>query len=150
MEKLNLDFTRLFIGLERTLAPPYESVYLGKEHTLFELCTLKVREFYRRFDIHFSPGHNIPDDHLGFELSFCASLCQKHSEALDPRTKKSNLDTDYRGGLEQFLSHHLLLWINPFTSDVVTNADTPYYRGIAYLTQGTVADCAAFLDVKPA
>lgn len=148
MEKLNLDYTRLFVGLEKTLAPPYESVFLGKEHTLFEACTLEVREFYRRFDVHINPIHKIPDDHLGLELAFCASLFQKHVDASEAKTKKDPHQADYRQGLEQFLSRHLLQWINPFTSIVISSADTLYYRGIAFLTLGTVTDCAEFLELR--
>jgi len=150
LEKLKMDYTRLFVGLGKMMSPPYESVYLGKEHTLFEIRTLEVREFYRRFDIHLNPAHKIPDDHLGLELVFCASLCQKYAEAVSSSVKKSTGHAGYRQGLKQFLSQHLLQWIDPFTSDVIDYADTLYFRGIAYLTLGTVADCAEFLGVAPA
>ena len=150
MEKLKLDYNRLFVGLGKTLAPPYESVYLGKEHTLFEARTLEVREFYRRFDIHPNPTHKIPDDHIGLELSFCASLCQKYTDAFASNKRQSSHLADSRQGLEQFLTQHLLVWINPFISDVIDNSGTLYYRGVACLTLGTVADCEEFLGIEPA
>jgi len=143
LPELKLDYTRLFLGLEKTLAPPYESVYLGKEHTLYEKQTLEVREFYRRWDLQLGQDVNLPDDHLGVELHFCALLMDRCGEAWQSRQDPEALESGR--ALQQFLELHLLRWIEPFTRDVAERAQTLYYQGAAILTLGTVRECAGFL-----
>jgi len=148
LEELNLDYTRLFIGLAKTLSLPYESVYLGKDHILFESYTLEVREFYQQFNLRVDQTNKIPDDHIGLELYFCASLCQMCADALELGGNQLPLHDKYHRALKQFLSGHLLQWIDLFIPDVLNSADTQYFRGISYLTQGTIADLANFLGIK--
>ena len=148
LEELKLDYTRLFIGLPKTLSPPYESVYLGKDHILFESYTLEVRGFYQQFNLHVDHLNKIPDDHIGLELYFCASLCQMCADALELDGNQIPLQEKYQRALKKFLHGHLLQWIDLFIPDVLNNADTQYFRGIAYLTQGMIADLANFLGIK--
>jgi len=133
---LKLDYTRLFIGLEKTLAPPYESVYLGKDHILFEKQTLEVRQFYQRFNLEIGRLHKEPDDHIGYELSFVSALCRVCSDAL--KQSDPSCLQEARNTLEQFLSCHLLKWVELFLSKVIENAETQYFRGIVYLTRGAI------------
>lgn len=144
LPELKLDYTRLFLGLERTLAPPYESVYLGREHTLFERQTLEVREFYRLQDLRLSQDYNLPDDHLGVELHFCSLLLVGCASAEGSR-KNSEAYASMRD-LQRFLEDHLLKWIEAFARDVEERAQTLYYQGAGVLTLGTVRDCAGFLQ----
>jgi TorA maturation chaperone TorD len=144
LPELKLDYTRLFLGLDKTLAPPYESVYLGREHTLFERQTLEVREFYRLHDLRLSQDFNLPDDHLGVELHFCSLMLDRCVSVWDSR--KDSDDGASKEALQQFLELHLLKWIEPFAHDVAERARTLYYQGAGSLTLGTVRDCAGFLQ----
>ena len=49
MREMHDDHRRLFLGPERVLACPYESVYLNEEHLTFGSQTLAVREWYSRY-----------------------------------------------------------------------------------------------------
>lgn len=132
MESLKQDYTRLFIGLERMLAPPYASVYLGKDFLLYEKPVLDVRQFYKNIGLYVNPKKNEPDDHIGFEL-FCLSyLCEKTDQA----------------ALSEFLSDHLNPWLNSFMSKVLDKAQTSFYRGLAFLTSGLVEVLSDCLDIK--
>jgi len=132
MEALKQDYTRLFIGLEKILAPPYASVYLSEEHLLFEKPTFDVRRFYEKLSLSVNPQKKEPDDHIGFEL-FCLSfLCEQANQI----------------ALIEFLSGHLIPWLNSFLSRVLDKAQTPFYRGISYLTWGLVESLSAFLEIE--
>jgi TorA maturation chaperone TorD len=131
------DYTRLFIGLESTLAPPYASVYLSKDHLLFEKQTLEAREHYEKFSLSVDRKFREPDDHIGNELDFLAFLCRKAAQSLE--SQKTREASDYQDALKEFLSAHLLLWLSPFIARIKKNAGSLYYRGIACLTEGTVS-----------
>jgi TorA maturation chaperone TorD len=79
IDDLTQEYTRLFIGLERTLAPPYESVYLSRDHIMFERQTLEVRDYYKKAGLEIPRLHKEPDDHIGYELLFASFLCGQES-----------------------------------------------------------------------
>ena len=113
---LNDEYTRLFIGPLQLPAPPWESVYVTEERTLFQACTLKVRKAYLKH--HFLPS-NYPheaDDHLAIELDFMAHLADRSLELLDA--------ADY-GSVERllldqltFLREHPLVWAADFAASI--------------------------------
>ncbi len=129
---LKRDYTRLFIGLEKTLAPPYASVYLSKDHLLYGSPVLDVRQFYKKFGLSVNPMNRVPDDHIGFEL-YCLSFL---------------LENAVKAALREFLSNHLNTWIPSFLSLVEEKAETAYYRGVALLTQGFVESLSNFLYIE--
>ena len=47
--QLQADYTRMFVGIGKTLAPCWESVYFNEDGMLFQEQTLQVRQWYRRF-----------------------------------------------------------------------------------------------------
>lgn len=141
---LKSDHTRLFIGLERVLAPPYASVHLSAEHILFERQTLEAREFYRKQNLRVPLKDKVPDDFIGYELYFLSFLCRKAAGALQARDV-SELDSTL-DGISVFLSNHLLLWLDSFLADVKEKAATPYFRGLGFLVQGTVERLADFVQ----
>lgn len=140
ISRLEEDYTRLFIGLEQTLAPPYESVYLSRDHIMFEKQTLAVRRFYERFGLQALKIGIEPDDHIGLELSFLAHLCRLASAASETNTAPSA--EEIRGALGTFLRDHLLLWYTQFTQRVIRHARTDYYRGHAHLTRSCIESIA--------
>src|SRR3546814_1524283 len=72
-EDIHWDFTRLFIGPQAPVAPPWESCYVGAG-LLFQECTRSVEEYYR------APGFRLKRcefeaaDNVGFELAFIFAL----------------------------------------------------------------------------
>ena len=48
LSDLQHEYMRLFIGPEKLIAPPWESVYRSKSGLLFQENTLTVRDIYRR------------------------------------------------------------------------------------------------------
>jgi len=132
MEALKRDYTRLFIGLEKTLAPPYASVYLSEDHLLYGSSVLDVRQFYKKFGLSVNPMNRVPDDHIGFEL-YCLSFL---------------LENAAQAALREFLSNHLNTWLPSFLRLVEEKAETAYYRGVALLTLGFVESLMNSLDIE--
>ncbi|MCJ7580935.1 MAG: molecular chaperone TorD family protein [Candidatus Aminicenantes bacterium] len=144
IEALKQDYTRLFIGLEKMLAPPYASVYFGEDHLLYEKPVLDVRRFYEKMGLYVNPKKREPDDHIGFEL-FCLSfLCE--NAALPAKQNELQEFDGYQAALSEFLSDHLCPWLNSFISQVLDQAQTSFYRGLAFLTLGLVECLSSYLD----
>jgi TorA maturation chaperone TorD len=145
LAELKRDFARLFVGPDRLLAPPWESVYLSREHLLFEAQTMAVRSFYGRFNLRAPHLNNEPDDHIGLEFAFLAHLCRLGLMAV------SQNDTDALAEALQaqrdFLDEHLLRWAPQFCQKVITQAETPFFHGVAYLALGSLQDIAQMLEI---
>ena len=134
---LNSDYTQLFIGPGHLPAPPWESVYRTEERLTFGEHTLEVREWYLRHGLEFVLKNTEPDDHIGLEMEFMAFLVGAERQALE----EGDLPHATELAREQlaFLEEHLLKWSKAFTDDVIAHAQTPYYQGIAQLTQSFLA-----------
>jgi len=145
-DDLLVDYTRLFIGPDKVLTPPWESVYFSEERMVFQIETLQVREWYRRFGLQAEKLHNEPDDHIGLELEFVAHLAKLGLLALeqnDPAAFEQSLDAQ-----RNFLSEHLLRWGPGWCEQVEEKAQNDFYRGIAMLTRGALFQTAQMLDAQ--
>ncbi|MEH7250637.1 molecular chaperone TorD family protein [Neobacillus niacini] len=130
LQLLQEEYKRLFIGPNALPAPPWESVYLGKEHLLFEEVTLEVRECYRQYGLSFIREGIEPDDHLVIELEFLSFLIQKTIESDDVVTKKKLLEHQH-----SFLSNHLLRWCHAFCELLSKSTSFELYQGAALLLE---------------
>lgn len=128
------DHQALFVGPGPLLAPPYESVYLSREHLLFEEQTLQVREAYRAFGLVAPALNREPDDHIGLELHFLAEVCLRSLDALDAGDD-DRLDATLAAH-QAFLTDHLLVWGPDCLGRIREHATTDYFRGVALLTSG--------------
>lgn len=162
VRELRLDYTRLFMGPGKVLAPPWESVYRTEERLLFREPTMQVREFYRRHGLEVPRLNREPDDHFGLELAFMAVLAERTISALEkagePMSQASGGTVEaYRCGKgevgdglvevdyllreqHRFLQEHLGQWVKAFTGDVGQYAATGYYRGMALVARGFVLE----------
>ena len=87
---LTWDFNRLFVGPGEMLAAPWESVYRSKTKLTFQEPTLQVRATYERFGVQAPAMHREPDDHLGLELAFMATLSDLAVPGPRPRVMSPN------------------------------------------------------------
>lgn len=133
-EDLHWDYTRMFIGPDKLLAPPWESAYLNEERLLFQEQTMKVRmEYIKHSFISQNHGYE-PDDHIGLELDFMSKLSEKLLEAYEKSKEEEFIEVLKSG--QSFLNNHLLKWCDMFTKDIVNNSNTGFYRGIAKILNG--------------
>lgn len=143
--EMQADFTRLFIGVGKVIAAPWESVYFNEDRLTFEEETLQVRQWFRRFGLEAEKLFNEPDDHIGLELTFLANLTSQALEALDgDDTEKFDSLIQARN---EFLTEHLLKWGFRWCDLVTENARTDFYKGIGLLTRGTLSYLAETNDL---
>ena len=82
-ENIQADYTRLFIGPDGVIAPPWESVHFGDDRLIFQQRTLDVRAWYQRFGLKAEKINHEPDDHIGLELLFLSHLATLGLQALN-------------------------------------------------------------------
>ncbi len=140
-ERLRADYTRLFIGPDRVLAPPWESVHLSVDRLLFQEQTLEVRAWYQRYGLAAARLHSEPDDHIGLELAFLSHLAMLGTDAIE-RQKHTEL-AELLDAQQSFLSDHPLKWAPAWCDAVATHAQTTFYRGIALMVRGALLELAA-------
>ena len=145
-DDLRVDYTRLFLGADRVLAPRWESVYFNEERMVFQEQTMQVRAWYRRFGLEAANRNAEPDDHIGLELGFMAHLAQQALVALDQQDQST---FEHLLAVQRdFLSKHLLMWAPQWCDLVEAQANTDFLRGIALLTRGILAEIATILHAK--
>jgi TorA maturation chaperone TorD len=145
-ENMRVDYTRLFIGLDKVIAPPWESVYFGDDRLIFQQRTLEVRAWYRRFELEAERIHQEPDDHIGLELLFLSHLAALGIQALNEQDNarfEELLDAQ-----REFIKKHLGTWALTWCGLVERNAQTDFYKGLAHLTRGALSALSEVLDIK--
>lgn len=142
---LEWDFNRLFVGPGEMLAPPWESVHRSKTKLTFQEPTLQVRALYERFGVQAPAVHREPDDHLGLELAFVATLSDLAATADDAPQLTRCFETQ-----RDFLRDHLLSWAPTCLALVEKHTETDYYRGAALLALGSLAESARLCGAAPA
>lgn len=130
-DDLHWDYTKLMIGPFELLAPPWESVYVQKEAMLFQKCTMDVRKTYQHFGFSTADYNMEADDHIGLELDFLYhlnKLCQQSADEGNLQ-EVGYLLTEQ----EKFLKEHLLVFVPELSKNMMENADTSFYKGMAQI-----------------
>lgn len=143
---LQTDYSRLFIGPAKPLAPPWESVYFNEDHMIFQQQTAQVRAWYRRFGLEPEKLYKEPDDHIGLELAFLAHLTSLGLQALEDSD-----DTKFAEILQaqsEFISQHPLKWVQLWHEQVDKHARTGFYRGLGHLIHGALLAMAEVRQLK--
>lgn len=144
LEALRADYTRLFIGPGKIIAPPWESAQVDEERLTFQEETLAVRNWYRRFGLQAVRQYTEPDDHVGLELAFLAHMTQLAlaAQAEGNQGRVAELLVAERA----FLAEHLHKWLPGWCAQVDQHAHTDFWRGLAQVTGGVVAELALWLE----
>jgi len=133
VDKLELDYTKLFIGPFKTLAPPYGSIYLDNSHTIMGPSTIAVQKRYQTFGLNLSKAFKDAPDHISAELEFMYFLIFLENKAFRDSDYESSLG--YLEAQQSFLEDHLGKWVTEFTANVDKHAETGFYRNLANLTK---------------
>ncbi|HWH68709.1 MAG TPA: molecular chaperone TorD family protein, partial [Candidatus Sulfotelmatobacter sp.] len=133
-EAVQQEYWHLFGDLGPAAAPPWESVYLDREHVVFGVGTLEVRALYARFGLGFPESSRRPDDHIGLQLEFLARLSAWTAERLDAGDEAGA--ADLLDGQRTCLDEHLLRWVDEYVARVEAVSVTGFYAGLARLTLG--------------
>lgn len=133
---LSADYTRLFVGTRRVLAPMWESVYFNKDRMVFQRETFEVRSAYARYGLEVDALSSEPDDHLAYELLFIGRLCQLAAEAAqnDDIAEADRIMAD----AVSFAVCHPMTWVPQWRDNVERHARCDFYRGYAALVDAAL------------
>ena len=144
---LAIDYVRVFIGHgidAFTAAYPFESVYTSEKRLLMQEARDEVLAIYRSAGLDKQDTWKEGEDHIALELEFEQIMATRTVEALrkgDEDEAVALLTTQ-----KNFLEDHLAAWAPMMTSDMKRFAQTDFYRGLAYLTDGFLQTDQTFLD----
>ncbi len=136
IDSLKVDYTRLFMGPYRLLAPPYGSVYMEKNGMVMGDSTMDAKQRYREAGLNLTLKE--APDHVAIELEFMHFLIFKEIEALAGDDMDRGIDLLQKQ--KAFLQIHLGAWVAEFARNVEDNAETDFYRNLAQATQRFVLD----------
>jgi len=142
-DKIINDHLELFGGKGKALAPPYSSVYMSRDHIMNDTPSIQVRKIYNAYGWKSQMEGKVPDDHLGIELQFINLLLTKYPELEDDVCRN-----EIRKDLIKFIDAYIKPWINEWNRCVQENAESDFYKGIAYLTVSGIEDLYSTLSRK--
>lgn len=129
-----VDYSRLFIGPFKLLAPPYGSVYLDKEGLLMGDSTIDVVKLYLQAGVEMDRDTqgDMPD-HIAVELEFIYYLLFKEIVSLEEGDSESA--KRYEALRKDFLKRHLCAWAFKFLESMKKEAEHPFYKNLALCTE---------------
>jgi len=126
---VKVDYVKLFQGLGKRPASPYECLHRGEKFIMGD-ATMDVVAFYKAAGLELDSSYADLPDHLSAELSFLARLCDLHVNCLEHTCEGSIRSLELQ---RQFYQEHLGMWIESFCTKTIENAETDYYREFAGL-----------------
>jgi len=144
LEKLKVEFARLFIGPYRLAAPPYGSIYLDEERKIMGDSTIDVRKRYLDSGLAISENFKDAPDHIAAELEFMYFLVSNEINAISSEQLDESSEFLYRQ--KSFLIDHLGAWIVNFSSNTEISTDCDFYRNLARTTRIFIAEDLNYLS----
>lgn len=146
-QDLAVDYAHTFLcagTYDHVLAPPYESVFTSKQRLLMQGARDGALAYYRSEELELPADNTTPEDHLGFELQFVATMIDRSSEALTAENDERFIELvkKQRG----FLKYHQENWLPLFCDAIDTYCQTDFYHGVADLTRGYLEMERSVLD----
>jgi TorA maturation chaperone TorD len=135
LEAIQNDYARLFLGLGKCKAPPFESAYRSEERLVWQEAAREVLVDYASARLGYEGMDRLPPDHIGRELLFMASA----AEALVTRECE-----------RAFVERHLLSWVPAFARDVEAGASTRFFVGLARALEGHLREERGRLAIEVA
>ena len=138
---LSAEYTRLFVGTRRVVAPLWESVYFNKDRMVFQHETFEVRAMYARYGLRVDNFSHEPDDHLAYELLFLG-----HVLGMAPYDAEAGRHSDAAAKYADAVSFvvcHLLTWVPKWRALVQDHAQSDFYRGFSLLVEAALRQTEA-------
>lgn len=146
-QAIAVDYAHTFLGAghyESITAPPYESVFTSEEHLLMQDARDGALAYYRSENLDLPEDNTTPEDHIGFELQFMATLIERMAAAVDAGDEERIQALARRQ--RSFFDEHLANWLPAFAQAIDQNCKTNFYHGVACLTRGLVINDRPVFD----
>lgn len=143
LDALMWDYTRLFIGPGKPVAPPWESVYSNSDGLIKQRCMLEVRDEYAKQG--FAPLNRPTalDDSLSLELDFMYRIADRILNAESDETRLGLVDCS-----RTFLTNHLGKWLGPLLEQIQSSGSEFYTAAGAVLVAFVEYDLAFLEDER--
>lgn len=142
--ELKIEFSRLFVGPYRQLAPPYGSVYLEKSRTMMSDSTLDALAAYRAAGLMVADTYKEAPDHIAVELEFVGFLVFKEIEAL--QSDSGEVPQSLLFQQKEFLSRHMSLWVGIFSQNIADHSTSPFYQNLANTLTSVIKEEMDYLN----
>lgn len=144
LESQLVEYSRLFLGPFKLVAPPYGSVWLDKTKTVMGDSTAQVAAVYQTHGLQLADDFPELPDHIAVELEFLSYLAfqQRQAQATGNQDEATRLATTQLG----FINELLTPWLTPFCQAIIEDGEAPFYMALAECTAAFVAaDSTALL-----
>jgi TorA maturation chaperone TorD len=133
---LAVEYAGMFLAAGRNPVYLVESVYLGKDHLLYEKPYHDIIEAYKSLKFEKDKKFTEPEDHIAIEFEFMSGLCKWTVQALE----KGNLEDAiaYLNLQKEFLGDHIAKWVPEVCKKIKGATKSTFYRAIAYLTNAFI------------
>ena len=121
------EYTRLFIGVPKSLAPPYESVYRNEDR-LFGDTWEKIRNWMLD-DALAIKNKSVAEDHIGIELEYMMLTSLEAVKMMEDNNIRKLKDIITRQ--KEFMENHIMQWIPELCNDIEKNTSVEFYRALA-------------------
>lgn len=137
LQDLAAEYASLFLNVG--LKPVYlaESVYLGKNHLLYEEPYFDAVRIYQIYGFKKRASFREPEDHISVELEFMAHLCDLTGLSIEQG--REDYAAGYLKNQKEFIESHISRWAPELAKKVKWASKNDFYLAMASLLGGFVA-----------
>jgi TorA maturation chaperone TorD len=128
LERVGVEYTRLFVGPGKPAAPPWETLYREGGTVLFGQPTFEMKQLFAHEGVKVGADSHQFEDHLGFELLY---LGMRGANFIDTAPTLESI-----AELRDFIKCHPLSFIEPLLIKAREAASVGYYPALIELIWG--------------
>lgn len=126
VQRVSVEFTKLFVGPPKPAAAPWESANGPVDsHVGFGEATFAMRERLRALGLELCNENNQYEDHVGIELLYLSELCRRASE--EPSGAACDAAAPDAEEIASFIREHPLAWVPRLREKVAVSQPEGYF-----------------------
>lgn len=127
VQRVSVEFTKLFVGPPKPAAAPWESANGPVDsHVGFGEATFAMRERLRVLGLELCNENNQYEDHVGIELLYLSELCRRASEGSSGAAACDAAVPDAEE-IASFIREHPLVWVPRLREKVAVSQPEGYF-----------------------
>lgn len=127
VQRVSVEFTKLFVGPPKPAAAPWESANGPVDsHVGFGEATFAMRERLRALGLELCNENNQYEDHVGIELLYLSELCRRASEEPSGAAACDAAAPDAEE-IASFIREHPLAWVPCLREKVAASQPEGYF-----------------------